>query len=48
LDNARDTVAPLPLGVFFAAKHGGTPVRPGKGLGPIIGGVHDDSVFLEA
>ena len=48
LDNARDTVAPLPLGVFFSAKHGGTPVRPGKGFGPIIGGVHDDGVFLEA
>ena len=47
-DDGGDAVSTFPLGIFFAAEHRGAAVWPGEGFGAVIGGVHDDGIFVEA
>ena len=45
-DHGRDAVAAFPIGVFFTSEHGGATIGPGKGLGAVVGRIHDDGVFV--
>ena len=47
-DDGGDAVSTFPLGIFFASEHRGAAVWPGEGFGAVIGGVHDDGIFVEA
>ena len=47
-DHRRHAVATFPVGVLLAAEHRGAAVGPGKGLGAVVGRVHDDGVLVEA
>src|SRR5690348_8157045 len=40
----RNAVAAFPVGVLLAAEWRGASIRPGEGLGAIVGGVDDDGV----
>ena len=44
----RHAVAAFPLGVLLPAEHRRAAVRPAKGFGPVVGGIHHDGVLLEA
>src|SRR6185295_19464395 len=46
-DGAGHAVAALPVGVLLAAKGRGTAIGPTGYLGTVVGGIHDDGVFIE-
>ena len=46
-NHGRNAVAAFPVGVLFASEHGGSAVWPGERFSTVVGGVHDDGVFIE-